>query len=910
MTLRGCSSFLVVILVVSVAHVANAAAVLKPLACNAKDRITKDGRWEIIRAPDFTAGPQVLTDFGVDPGDPARVLVTNGVSVALSSDGGCSWMTTFSLASPPDGAGYSDADSLITDIAVAPFHVLLAISQRDGLRPHVVVSNYAGETWRRGDQGLETVVGPPLAVGFTRSDPQYAYLLLDERAGSREGGLSLRQTIMESTSAGAAWNTRGGQRPPDPALELPGGGRVGSPERFIGMVPDPVEGGRLYLYGPHGVYSYQQGSQAQLVGGDIGALEAFRPPGAAMTTLLAASRDAGSISYSSDGGGSFSSFTAPAGVDSLAEGLLAGDFYASAAGKVWLRSNGTFIDRSPSETTEVKDLKAVRVREALNAFRETETLTLYGRTENGIARTTERRTIDIPPASNLAIGAVRALDLGARPPAALIPKDARVVLNETEEASVAYVLNLPETPTPLDVFFDVDTTNSMLPAIDGLRAALADIVRELSAAGIDVWFGAGQYRGFETPPAFERLQDIAPPGPGIVEALNQMRASGGGEETQLESLRQIATGEGLGRRGGIAPGQQANWRKGSLRMVVNLTDEPISTGGPHPTFEEVAEVMIADEALHFGVAVQNEATEEGLGAPYPGLVRISRETRSVAPSEGIDCNGDGRPDLYSGEPLVCIVDHVRSRDAAVLGGAIISVLRSITDIGEIRLVTRVESSSVRAQDIAVPSISVISGVDFKTSNRIAFEVTFRCPEIEISRSFPVEIQAVREAGALASASAQVICRARPEAKSVPPIPAQMLAALPPLPPPPNPPQHPNPNPNPNPHPNPAQQSQSQAQGAVATQEEEQQQVAVAYENEVLAQAARADRPGDTEDYAMSALVTDENAHDGLFFSVAVALVAGFGTAFVFLDRPGPALVRQSRTTTPRSRNVRPNGNHR
>jgi hypothetical protein len=855
--------------------------------CAVPGQIKQDGRWEHIRVPEFPIGPQTMSEYNVDPADPNRLLVTNGLAVLLSVDGGCLWDTTFRLDDPPAGADYSASDATIVDVATAPGHVLLAISQRDGLRPHVVLSSYGGETWRQGDDGLETSVGSPIQAGFTRAEPRYAYVLLEQRIGS-DGGASLGYRVMESTTAGGAWSTRGDPQGPAPAVELPGGQRIGDGEVLTGMVPDPEEGGRVFLYGQAGLYAYQQGVQMQLLPGDIGALAAAHPEGSRATTLLASSHEGRTVNISYDSGTTFSSFQAPGRVDSFAEGLLPGDFFFSSTGKVWLRSGGKLTDISPPSGAAIQELSAAHSRQQITPFRAYDIVTLYGRSGDSIVRTAERRIIDTPAApDSVVIGNLPPLKPKRKLPGVLTPSDTEVVLMEGRQTTVPYELNLPETPTPLDVFFDVDTTNSMLPAIDGLRAAMADIIRELAAVGINVWFGAGQYKSYDTPPAFERMQDIAPPGPGLSQALNRMRSSGGGNETQLESLYEIATGEGSTYGAGIEPGQQAHWRRGSLRVVVNMTDEPISTGGPHPTYEKATGALLDDDIKHFGIAVQNEATVRALGAPLPGLIKISRLARSLAPSQGVDCNGDDRPDLYAGEPLVCVVDHVNSRDASVLGGAIISVLRSVTDVGEVRISARfAERSSYSIDEIATPRVSLFSRVNFKARNRIGFDVSFGCPDVRRLELLPVTIEATRKAGVLASATATVVCKPAPEPATAPrPPAAPMVVAAVPLVPPPNPPQQPNPNPHPNPNPNPAQQTQGQGQGAVAAQEEERPQLALSYERDIRINTSQARRDRSREKYAMSRYAAAEGSPDALFLAAAAALVMGFCTALAFGKSP-------------------------
>ncbi|MDQ3953685.1 MAG: VWA domain-containing protein [Actinomycetota bacterium] len=865
--------------------------------------VTVRGAWEHVALPSFAAGPQETLQFAVDPADPSRLYATNGVAVAVSSDGGCSWRTTFRLDAPPDGADYSADDSAIVDLVAAPGHALLAISQRGGGRPHVVLSSYSGDTWRRGDDGLRAVLGRPLAVAMTRANPGYAYLLVEERAGSGEAGVSLRQTVFESTTAGGAWGVRGDPGPPDPGVDVPVLGSVLGRTNLAEIVPDPVEAGRLFLFGPDGLFHHQQGRRDRLLNEDVSAVLVGRVPGAAQPVVVAAGRGTRRIEVSRDGGASFSAFAVPGDVDSFAEALRPGDFYFSSGGRVFLRSGGRSTEVPGGGG--VTNLTFARSRRQTSPFVAEDVLTLYGRTGDALVRREETRAVQLAPVpDSVTVGNLAPfgpIDPEQALPGTLTPERKEVVLLEGRSKTIPYELFLPETPTPLDVFFDVDTTRSMVPAIDGLRASIANIILELTAARIDVHFGVGQYRSFETRPAFERLQDINPPGPALAAALNRLMADNGGFETQLESLRQIATGAGSGTGVGIAPGQDAHWRKGSLRIVVNMTDEPISEGPQHPTYEEVARVMLADDTVHFGIAVQNEATAQALGPPLPGLIRIARETDSLAPAEGVDCDGDGDPDLYENEPLVCVIDHATSRDAGVLGGAIISVLRSLRDVGEVGISATVTSSADGPVATAVPDEPVVAGVDFKSNNTIEFAVELMCPSLDATRRFPIDVEASREAGVLAAATATLTCKAKPEPEPEPPLPpvippAVVVALVPPPPPPPPPPPvnpgpHPNPNPNPQPQPQMQPQPQSQPQGALASQRQTQPQLAVVQQRTADFAPAEA-RRGASEEYALSSYAPPRAGPNGAMLGLAAALVIAFGTAMLAAQRVELRLARQ------------------
>lgn len=816
---------LVALVVLIVGSSAGGATLLaQPLSagCSGGGAITTMGRWDHIRLPSFSDGPAETTEYSVDPADPQRLLITNGQIVQYSGDGGCTWQETFVLDAADGGE--------IVDLATGPNHAILAIRDPMSPRPRVVISGYGGETWRETDDGLEGVIGTALGAGFNRSNPRYAHLLVQGGVGDQDVAASSGYQVLQSSSAGAAWEDRGSNSP-SPSLKVPGGATLGDDEALVGLVPDPQNAGRAYAYGSEGVVSYEPSLREPILSGDVVSLVAIRPPVSSTTTLLVAMRGSRGIRISSDDGRSFSEIPAPVQPDSFAEGLRVGEFFMSGEGRVFVSDARGMADISPDHGGPMIDLNIARTRETLSSFEGRETVTLYGRTATTLERTTVERIFDLP-------GAIQPADLDLLAPLevseqlpSLLPQDTSVSLKAGETKAVPYRFSMPALPSPLDVFFDVDVSSSMQEEIDGLRKSMAEITNELTMAGIDVWFGAGQYRAYDDPPGFQRLQDVAPPGPELAAALNRMVAQGGGLETQLESLYQIATGAGSREGAGIAPDQDASWRPGSVRVVVHITDETISEGKPHPNRQRVTDALRSDRIVHFGIAVQNAATALTGGTPLPGLMRISRESGSLAPPGGADCDGDGALDLYQGEPLVCVVDPLRTADAAVLGTAIINVLKAVSDFGELQIRTTVNGTeSEPGEPLAVPSASVIGGIDFKKPTDLGFDITYSCPAVERRVHFPIRIQVERASGIVASANASLTCipkAAHSEDKPRPPLLPPILPMVGIAPPPVRPPEPlQNPRPNPNPNPNPAQQGQAQGQGAAAVEQQEEPQLAV------------------------------------------------------------------------------------
>ena len=810
-----------------------------------------------------------MTKYTVDPTDPERILLTNGRSVVLTTDGGCSWITSYEIP--------GDSEAQIVDLSAGSGQVVMVLADYTSVRPRVLVSGYGGESWREVEDGLEASPGQPIAAAFTRSNPKYAHLLMSAQVGVKGTAISTGYKILQSASAGQSWEDRGGNEV-DPGIEI--GGANQSTDELTHLVPDPEDAGRSYLYGPEGMYSYTGALLSKLVDGEITALGVVRAPGAAATTLLVTVAGSKLLSISTDGGTNFTQVGTPVVAQSFAEGMKPGDYFLAGSSRVLYMKSGKSSDISPKGRA-VTDLSMARTDEAISLFKGVETVTLYGRTGTTLERTTETRMYDLPGAvQSILVDGIPALD-DTLLPGMLTPPFAKLRMTEGHQKTVPYVFRLPESRTPLDVVFDVDVSSSMQEEIDGIRASMADIASELALSGVDAWFGVAQYRSFTNPPAFERIHDLAPPDDGLAEALNKLISNGGGDETQLESLRQIATGAGSDVGAGIAPDQDANWRKGSLRVIINVTDERISEGKNHPSYDEVAQALLEDKAMHFGIAVQDITGGEGLGSPKAGLMRISRESNSLAPSSGVDCNGDGTLDLYEGEPLVCIVDPLLTPlDASVMGNAIINVLKAVSDIGDLHIsATNIGPTKTRIEP-AIPSAATVPGIDFKKPNEVKFSITYRCPSLTKTTRFPIEVEVIRAAGALGRARALLTCDAKPEPKPpaapVAPLLLPLAAVIPP--PPPRPPEVIS-NPEPNPQPNPAQQPQAQAQGSLAAEEQRQPQLAYAEASGVEGRAAKetVGKPPSDETYFLSAVGSrGPDLTYVAFLGVAFAVVGAAG----------------------------------
>jgi hypothetical protein len=227
------------------------------------------------------------------------------------------------------------------------------------------------------------------------------------------------------------------------------------------------------------------------------------------------------------------------------------------------------------------------------------------------------------------------LDINLRPPErppvrepSLAPGTRRIALAPGERRTVRYRLDPGTRPTPLDVSFLIDTTDSMGPFLAALVDGIAGIINELHGRGVDVRFGVGEYRSYPHSPqqndpernfVYRRVRDIEPYGPSLTAALEGLRADAGGPYTaELAGLYQTATGEGQdvyppGPLGANIPrGQQANFRAGAERIVIHAADGAFSHADPSdpnpraqdiPDEADVIDALNARSILQIGLAI-------------------------------------------------------------------------------------------------------------------------------------------------------------------------------------------------------------------------------------------------------------------------------------------------------------------
>jgi hypothetical protein len=765
----------------------------------AVDRVRQSvaGRWVTVAGPNFGKRPgeprDPLVAHAVDPRDPLRQYASDGRSIARTLDGGCSWVDVHFVppASPSltvNDTGFDDSILQLTTsrMASGPARVWALTGPRsEAVAPlRVIVSEDGGETWETRGAGLPllharahtAVVGgrpgldrPTAILATAVSDPQRAYLATTS-TGEGDGPVYI------TTDGGVTWR-RGGLT--DATVTSPVG-------QISELTVDPGDADSVWLLGGDGtqlLHSPDGGTSWAGVdvsrGSDVSVdgLHVSRRGGSPHVQVV------GRLNTDEFG----TIFRSVNGADFVPVQLvepMRGEIQVSQGGEpdsmvlstdqpdqaliLDLKAPGGAIFRSVAATGlgDVNAPQTDATAEPVHWFRRYEGLAAFipGPIPGG------------PPPPPPKILPDRLFDPSAvgrrggdRVPGTLEPAALEDILPPEGSREHDYTLDLPPLPTPVDVWFLMDTSGSMGGAIEGLQLGIDRIIQELKAAGMDAWFGLAEYKGENF--RYARLADLAPPGPGLERGLRRLYASGGGEETQYTALYQTASGKGQ-TDVGIAPQQGASWRPEALRIVVHATDEPFGVVPDGPSRDEAVAAMNAAGAFHVGLDL-SPGTRGVSTAPPTRTVKadlddVARATGTFAPPEGVDCNGDGNLDLDAGQPLTCPI--VRNQDEVEISQAIISAVRAVRDDTAVAL-TVVDGGGIKV-DVADP---LRVPVNVKIPNQLPFRVRFDCPAEMTGDVANIKLLATVRGAPSAPATARVVC-------GPPPVtaPAQIPGPLPPL----------------------------------------------------------------------------------------------------------------------------------
>ncbi|MDQ1712847.1 MAG: hypothetical protein QOE45_2297 [Frankiaceae bacterium] len=786
--------------------------------------VDRADHWTRVTPPQFKVGGAAMSGYDVSRTNADRVMATNGTEIGVTDTGGCSWYAA-QLADPspasavplPPTEGTAVVSGSISrvaypDVPGGAWAIGLVSVASNGLpltRPRVLRSADSGETFTDVSGGGLPSLGRP--VGIHAYDEDVALLLVHATAPTDE--YALYRTLDGGAKWSAVWS---GLAPLEDFV-------LGDDGTFWAWDGDT-------LYRAPAVVAATPPAKVPGIPGAVKTVDVVRNPLTGVVTTSVYLR-AGELRYESRNDLLFTPAPAPDGVQSVVHAYDGTVAISSNEANVLVepgpaRVQGA-LDYSPDDVN-LSDVKVV------NRFYAGADVPLYG--FNALAL--YRRVIDfVPPPAPPPVDVELEERKPVRPVPVIRPANPVIALAPNERRTVPFTVTLPPAPTPLDVFFMTDSTGSMAEAIGSVQESVQQIVDDLTATGIDLHFGVGDFRDYPETPGndpnmypFKNRRVAGPVNAELADALQSIRTGGGttdGDDAALEAIYQATTGEGrkdpLVTRGTMfQAGQDAKFRKDALKVILVASDDEMRNGFPNPTRPDypgptIQQVIAAAKARD--VHVVGIAVKTSSASAAKQMEQIATGTDTVAPPGGVDCDGDDVPDLPAGAPLVCGFDP--GADGSI-APAFISLLGGIRDYQPVAVRVTGDTDVVRSL-----ADTAYGDLDVKQPHTFDVPVEVRCDPPRFGTESTMRVALDVRGGEVVSTGATIRCAGPPgvplpaaalqnEPPEIPQKAVRNLAAVALAPPAPAPPvTNINPNPNPNPNPNAGFAQEQQQQGQLA-----------------------------------------------------------------------------------------------
>lgn len=170
-------------------------------------------------------------------------------------------------------------------------------------------------------------------------------------------------------------------------------------------------------------------------------------------------------------------------------------------------------------------------------------------------------------------------------PAGVDPSTVDLSLLPGQSTTIAKNVTTTQIPANPDLVMLADTTGSMGPAIDNVRANASEVTNTVLASQPTAQFGVVEYKDESDGPALFRVdQDITADAGAVQTGINQWIAGGGGDlpESAINALFQVATGA-------------VHFRPDDSRIVAWFGDAPShDPSNGHTLAQTIAALQAAD----------------------------------------------------------------------------------------------------------------------------------------------------------------------------------------------------------------------------------------------------------------------------------------------------------------------------
>jgi hypothetical protein len=753
-------------------------------ACRAKGQVhIRDDHWAEINAPKVDAGegPRTIVDYATPPWARSRIYATNGAVLKVSADAGCTWSTMHNGAELEKLHSDKTAQDVYTNLA-APSNGALWAASYDSVggvdHPHVYAAtglddqNVASPTFLEISNGMAPA-GRPVALVGSVTQQNLVYVLVEGPAPDPASGdvqtparhlyvayiphADLPQEVPPAGDAlGLMWKE----------LALPAGF-----SHVQGLTPAVGSNG-LWLWSGTS-YAVAQDTLADSVTwttaqvpGDITSID-VNLYGTPLVVYKAGQGGQGGAARVFDGKGGFTVRTLPtAGL--VVHGSRPGVYAVSGP-------RGTFgYDLSEKRWIPItpKGVPAFTKMQMPNGRLGRIVLAQAGNTFYRFDTYAGELFLEPPPLPE-GIGDWPPVRWDGPTQPTLTPTKQVVTVTPGQVQDVLVDFRVPPDPNPLNVYFLLDTTGSMGPAVAGLKASINNIALRLhKVLGKDACFGLGDFRDFypgETQHTYVRdlKMTCANPVDAMKQALDRMPPAAGGAdipEAQTIALTQAVTGTGQKLPSPpVDPLRHAEFHADAFKVIVLISDSSFSQKAGYPSKAATINTLnVADVKVVSALVTTPEGDHDNA---RQDMEEVATGTETYAPAQGVDCDGNHRAsagDLPGGAPLVC---EAGGGSDANIGPAILGLLLGVTDPGTLAVDVHDKNQVVR-QPIHGRTSRI---VNLKQPNALSFALPLSCSKAQDGLDLPVGLlPTVRAVPVGLYGEVTVRCRSNPVVAPPPP----------------------------------------------------------------------------------------------------------------------------------------------